>query len=879
MAVSGGIERNQEVNSAFLARDVRPLSERAQQWMTYPQNSFKFWIATGVALIVLPFFWLPILVIFLTFRLFHINWLKERKLPIRYPSWTKKIDPSTSTEDGDGKKKKRFKAGGIAFLGNERGGRTVKGGDEVWESDSDLRTHRLLMATTGGGKTNTLMSICSNALCWGSGFFYSDGKAQNNVFITVSQMMDMFWRQEDLLVINFMKGGADPFEKYGKFKKADLKEVPRDSNTFNPIGRANHETVNQLMSSIMPKAGGDGAIWQTKAINMMLGVVQSAAYLRTIGVQRLSFRIIRENIALANIIKLARPSFEVAGEKIELPEEAVDPLRAYLAVGLPGFTWKTVLQCEAEGKPFPSQMLDQHGYLTGQFTRTLSMMTDTYGGIFLDSLPEVDMMDVIINNRVLFVMIPSLEKSSEETASLGKLVVAAAKQMMAVNLGDKIEGNAKELVEDRPTNTFVPYEFIMDELGYYFAEGIDLMFAQGRSLGIALTASGQDFQAMTRNPDNKSGVESMLANTRTKIALANEDVKETFEVMQKAAGQAMVAEVDGFDMSSPSLFGNNAPKAGERVKLERRDRITLDELQGLSAGDGVLLYAGRVIRIAMFNMFLEGKDARGMPLGFIVDEGSTVVVNTLLPVELPTEEELMAYCHPKGRVNEVEVAKRILKRGVTPEYKEVMPSRAIQAMSATTKLLKEDLSPSMRGIALFMSALDALEEGRNEEARQREIDKIEELKNIYKNMQEPVELSEESSLLDPTISTPSQVADIDVNDWLNSAEIYSPADADFGSVDTEFGSDEHDDVEPNVVFKKEVVEAIQNFEEMAKQDPKNSARARGNSEENLTKKVLHQVEQNCEFINISSGQNSPPPRIKEEADFMLELDELDKLLS
>lgn len=872
MAVLGGIERNQEVSNAFLARDIRPMSQRIQEWMTFPKNSAKFWIICAGILIVLPFFWLPFLFTLGMLRLFQVNWLKERKLPIRYPVWTKKIDPSTSVDDGDGKKKKRFPAGGIAFLGNERGGRTVVGGDEVWESDSDLRTHRLLMATTGGGKTNTLMSICANAMCWGSGFFYSDGKAQNNVFITISQMMDMFWRQEDLLVINFMKGGADPFEKYGKFRKTGLQEESRSSNTFNPIGRANHETINQLMSSIMPKAGGDGAIWQTKAINMMLGVVQSAAYLRTIGLQRLSFRIIRENIALGNIIKLSRPFFEVAGEKIELPEEAVEPLRAYLAVGLPGFTWKTVLQCEAEGKPFPSQMLDQHGYLTGQFTRTLSMMTDTYGNIFQDSLPEVDMMDVITNNRVLFVMIPSLEKSSEETASLGKLVVAAAKQMMAVNLGEKIEGNAKELTEDRPTNTLVPYEFIMDELGYYFAEGIDLMFAQGRSLGIALTASGQDFQAMTRNPDNKTGVESMLANTRTKIALANEDVKETFEVMQKAAGQATIAEIDGFDMSEPNLFGNNAPKAGERIKLERRDRITLDELQGLQAGDGVLLYAGRVIRIAMFNMFANGKAANGMPLGFVIDKDSAVVVNTLLPVELPTEEELLAYCHPKGSVDEVEIARRLLMRGVELEYREMLPSRAVMAMNSTLPFLKEDLSPAMRGIALFMGALDGLNEGANEVARQREIDKIEDIKKAYLSMQEPVELDANNPLSNPTITTPAQVVDED--DWLNSSAVFSPddTDADFGSVDENGVAS--DDSEHNVVFKREAVETIQHFEEMAKQDKNPGAKG-----ENLTKALLNEVEQNCEFINISSGEGSPPSRIKDPKEFLSELDELDSLLS
>ncbi|MFX7140350.1 hypothetical protein ABTH88_20700, partial [Acinetobacter baumannii] len=78
----------------------------------------------------------------------------------------------------------------------------------------------------------------------------------------------------------------------------------------------------------------------------------------------------------------------------------------------------------------------------------------------------------------------------------------------------------------------------MDELGYYFAEGIALMFAQARSLGFMMIAAGQDVAAMAKG-ENKEEVDSMIANTKIKYTLALEDPDKTLEVFKKVAGQAI----------------------------------------------------------------------------------------------------------------------------------------------------------------------------------------------------------------------------------------------------------------------------------------------------------------------------------------------------
>ncbi|MRU22640.1 hypothetical protein FG476_00545, partial [Xylella fastidiosa subsp. multiplex] len=84
-------------------------------------------------------------------------------------------------------------------------------------------------------------------------------------------------------------------------------------------------------------------------------------------------------------------------------ELAFLPIKAYFETGLPGFNPAHV----HDPTRWDPEVFNQHGYLTGQFARTLSMMMDTYGFIFTDKYPEIDMLDVLLNNRLLVVMIPS----------------------------------------------------------------------------------------------------------------------------------------------------------------------------------------------------------------------------------------------------------------------------------------------------------------------------------------------------------------------------------------------------------------------------------------------------------------------------------------
>ncbi|MRT44642.1 hypothetical protein FGX00_02090, partial [Xylella fastidiosa subsp. multiplex] len=81
---------------------------------------------------------------------------------------------------------------------------------------------------------------------------------------------------------------------------------------------------------------------------------------------------------------------------------------------------------------------------------------------------------------------------------LGKLYISSIRLMMAQTLGYRLEGTKAEVLDAKATNAQNPSIIISDELSYYFALGIAVMFAQARSLGFMMIAAVQDVQGLKR---------------------------------------------------------------------------------------------------------------------------------------------------------------------------------------------------------------------------------------------------------------------------------------------------------------------------------------------------------------------------------------------
>jgi intracellular multiplication protein IcmO len=466
------------------------------------------------------------------------------------------------------------KAGGILYLGNTHPDR-----EEVWFDNSDARTHMLYLGTTGSGKTEGLKSMATNALCWASGFVYIDGKADTDLWSSLSSLVRRFGRDDDLLVLNYMTGNSN-------------RKAP--SNSMNPFSSGSASYLTQMMVSLMPEAEGDNAMWKERAVSLLGALMPALTWKRDNQDSPMSVGTIRQSLVLAAVVKLSREE--------SLPEMIRRGLKGYLET-LPGYV-DAAFDDDGKDKPMgPDQpMIDtttaktQHGYLSMQFTRSLQSLADDYGYIFDSQAADVDMLDVVLNRRILVVLIPALEKSGDETANLGKIVAATLKGMMGSTLGSTVEGESSTVIENKPTASATPFMTIFDEVGYYAAAGMGVMAAQARSLGFSLLFSAQDLPAMEKRV--KEEARSIAANCNIKIFGKLEDPTQTKEFFEKTVGSAFVTEVSGFATQAGSL--SRSYYDNFQAGVQDRKRANYDAIRAQKEGEATIAFGDRVVDVRIF---------------------------------------------------------------------------------------------------------------------------------------------------------------------------------------------------------------------------------------------------------------------------------------
>jgi intracellular multiplication protein IcmO len=570
MAFQRGLDAQQEQSTQSMVRDTRTMGQRTADFLKERNQA----CAVILFIIGLIFFLPPLsemlLIVGIIISIYCIK--QKLTLPFRMPMRSKSLDyndliPGT---------KKANKASGIYYFGNDK-----KTQDELWFGDGDMRTHALIFGSTGSGKTEYLAAIAFNALIQASGFIYVDGKGDNGLFAKLFSMVRSMGREDDMLLINFMTGARDII---GPQKK-------RLSNTLNPFAMGSSSMLAQLIVSLMPgsSGGSDGDMWKGRAIGFVEAIMKVLVHMRDAGHILLDANTIRNYFLLPKLesIVIDKLFMREGQESINLeglPESLLEPIKNYV-FNLPGYN------PEKKGKQV-SQVLEQHGFITMQLTRIFTSLADTYSHILRTNLAEVDLSDVVLNRRILCVLLPALEKSPDELANLGKIIIATLKAMMAAGLGDSVEGEIRDIVESRPTNSKTPFLCILDEYGYYAVEGFAVVPAQARSLGFSVIFAGQDLPAFQKA--SKEEAASIGANTNIKVCMKLEDPTETLDFFMKTAGESYVTQVESYQVNMSSLMGGYRDNKGAR--LEKRARIDILDLKEQAPGDMHMFFKSKIIR-------------------------------------------------------------------------------------------------------------------------------------------------------------------------------------------------------------------------------------------------------------------------------------------
>ena len=243
------IEQHQEVKLSRNIADTRGWGDKYAEKLSKPEFLAVNVLAVVLAMVMIkPLF--PVWIVAFLFLFFtHLSY--RVILPLRYPP--------------DGVDEKGKEGDGIMYVGHVRSTNPYENFREVWMADSDLRTHFLILGSTGSGKSETLKGMFYNALCWGSGFFLADGKADNKMPLDLMAMCRMLGADDDFLALNFLIGGSSP-EKIRASRR-------RRTNMINTFSDSDADTQIQMGANLLPKAEGDGKSWQEKALNFWRSLV------------------------------------------------------------------------------------------------------------------------------------------------------------------------------------------------------------------------------------------------------------------------------------------------------------------------------------------------------------------------------------------------------------------------------------------------------------------------------------------------------------------------------------------------------------------------------------------------------------------------------
>jgi len=596
-----GLDSKQEQSARQLARDTRPLGTRIAEGISRPELVLLI-CGTSIA----TTFFVPMITDLLVIAcvcLFLFSVTRKTTLPFRIPK-SAHLKDYNDLIPGSNKPKM---GEGIAFFGNDRMNQ-----EELWFSDSDLRTHVLIFGSTGSGKTETLIGYAFNALLYGSGFIYIDGKGDSSLFAKIFSIVRSMGREDDLLLINFMTGARDVLGP----------QKTRLSNTMNPFSRGSSSMLSQLVVSLMSsgKQGGGDDMWTNRAINFVESLMRVLTVMRDAGHILLDANSIRDYFILEKleqiVIDKRFPITDTYSVPLDnFPKQILEPITAYMN-NLPGYNR------QKKGNQ-SSEVREQHGFITMQLTRVFGSLADTYGHIIRTNLAEVDFKDVVLNRRIMVVLLPALEKSPQELSNLGKVIVASLKAMMAAGLGEEVEGDYRDVILRKPTNAPTPFITIMDEYGYYAVEGFAVVPAQARSLGFCAIFAGQDLPAFQKA--SKEEAASIGANCNIKICMKLEDPQETFEFFNKVAGESYTTNVSGFQMDSGSLTMNYMDTRS--ASIDKRQRIDLLDLKDQRPGEAHIFFKSKIVRAEVF--YAAPKPVKKLRL------------NQFLKIEPPSESKLM----------------------------------------------------------------------------------------------------------------------------------------------------------------------------------------------------------------------------------------------
>lgn len=413
-----------------------------------------------------------------------------------------------------------------------------------------MMRHIMIVGQSGTGKSVLIRNILFQHALTGGGLMHIDGKNDKGDFIKFLSLMRSIGRGDDVLVINV--------------------DDPQLSNTYNPILYGDADEVATRIISLIPfsenSPGSDHYRSEaTVALTIFVAALQKAGLAYSM-------------IDLALLLMSDKAIIELDTRLTDLDDYAEETIN-----------FKTLIsKFVRKGKIDTLALKQMFGGVGG---RIFMLGTNNFGRITNSYNPEIKLFDVITQNKILWIMLPTLGKT-EAANAFGKILVSDLRT--AVSWVLKLPENKK------PNPLFLAS---MDEAGSYVNDNWGRLFEQARSARIVMMPAVQtDSNYKKISPELLSIVEG---NTWSKIYLKVGDL-DTAERVVKNLGKTKaikytLTRTENSSESKQNLQvapnANIGDGAGQSYGYQQIDEdiITAPQLEAIGIGECILTIGGKEI--------------------------------------------------------------------------------------------------------------------------------------------------------------------------------------------------------------------------------------------------------------------------------------------
>lgn len=397
---------------------------------------------------------------------------------------------------------------------------------------NNLNQHLVVFGASGSGKSVFLFNLLRQTLDKNGGAIFIDGKGDLGMFKEfLSHAIDA-GREKDILVLNFNKN--------------------QTSNVFNPFESLSLSDVESIIiNSSMSTEGGGNDFFIKQAIGVLGNAFGVLSYLKEVKGEKINLSTLLDALELnAFLVNLVPANPENPNE----PDEELlklNELEGYRKFWIPrtydynnvlvfkniksyleGYGGKVMTSEDDDEEAQNEQLVTQHGYSQNQFSNLKSLI-NAFGNIFNAPKNDIDFVDVIFNNKLVYTLIPGMALSAIESEIIGAFVVDSIKNGISKSLGNDVEAIPDpndplqiHLFKDNLRKASPTFLLVLDEMAAFINKArnsLELILAQARSVNVACIVSSQDVAGLSSGANGANFVDRILANTATKAFLKTAD--------------------------------------------------------------------------------------------------------------------------------------------------------------------------------------------------------------------------------------------------------------------------------------------------------------------------------------------------------------------